>query len=243
MATQAHSTTAHAARQGVLLPDATRRALMLAPMLAPLAYATPAAAQPDADLIRLGKEYEALDATACALSDDLDACRAEAQAHSPPMPPVLAVSAQDRALFEHRIDGTSFGSAEVAKLRDKLPRLRRLAAANPDGGARYGLRRAEEVISAHESWCRACDARLAATRHGAVDKSYTEALAGCDAAADAILAAPATTTAGLQVKAKLAQVYLGRPGPEALLDERLVWSLLADVLALGELGAQRELAL
>lgn len=214
--------------------EATRRALMLATAAAPLAYATPAAAaHPDADLLQLGQQYDALNTTVSAFGADLDACRDEADALAPPFPETLRVTTQDRAAFGF-ISADLWSAWNVDQLRGELRSLKRRATLYGHEGARWTMERASQIIADFDAICEASDARLAATRFRAVDRAYDEALTDCDAAADQIAAARATSVAGLRVKAKLAQAHRNPPASDAPFEERLVWSLLSDLLSLEE---------
>ena len=213
-------------------PDATRRALMLGAAGAPLAAAAPAAAHPDADLLRLEQEHGALDRAANSYAADLGRLETEADAAVGPMPDVLRVTADDRAAWPHSAPWWTAYNAD--QLRALLPRLQRHVHDGSSEGVRWTLGRAREVVNASDAREAAHKARLAATRHPAVEQAYDTAVERLGAVKEQILAAPAQTVAGLKVKARLLRQRLGAPDDDADVEDRITWALLTDVLSLPE---------
>ncbi len=201
---------------------------------APLAAVTAAAAaHPDADLLQLAAHYSALDSSATAYAVDLERIEEEVEAAGPPMPEVLRVTSNDRAVWS--FSAPWWTAHNVNLLRKQVARLQRHVAEGATEGKRGTLKRAQEVVSASDQREAAYRARLASTRHPAVEKAYDDALESLGLAWEQILATRARTLAGLQVKARLLGSYLGGPPTkEADVDEDLTWSLLSDLLALEE---------
>ena len=186
--------------------------------------------RPDAELLDLGRRYEA----ALAIEDAADeACTAAGKALAaaqPAMPAVLRHRMDDH--FEHQfpaLGDTSiicdddrsdfYNEAEVVYLQTMPIRTD------------DGLARAAEIIAAWDGHNDACEALAGSCGYDAAEAAYYAALDDRRAIADAIVAAHATTLQGLAVRARIVTSLIGDDPDDDVLptDQKMLLAIVRDL--------------
>lgn len=188
-----------------------------------------AAADPDAELLELGRQHAETDARYNALNDRCEAVHEAAIAAYPPIPEVLRVRPEDRHFITLQENG--FFNADA---------VRRWRGSGPGGGfiwppsamGRFDARRAE-ILAAWDSWM---DAQYRARVAVGLIELERQLDAEGDALTDIehrICALRAKTPAGWRLKARLARraVMDPYPEPDGTYEDHVIRSLLADLTA------------
>ncbi|MCJ2092810.1 hypothetical protein MKK67_09890 [Methylobacterium sp. J-072] len=191
----------------------------------------------DADLIRLGRQFEAARAREIAACDACNVAQREADRHMPERPACLTLSAADHPLGVYRmwtyadaLEGVQLAGADIAWLRRKMPMTRDILRPvrlgereSPDHpGRRHDIApypeaqvRAEEIVTAWDAW---------RTEQGRIQDKYVTpeledaavtAGEGAATIAEQIARLPTRTAVGFQVKLRALSHYRR----EALLSE------------------------
>ena len=183
----------------------------------------------DADLLRLGRQFDAASAREMAANEACNAAQEEADRHMPERPACLIYRAADESLRVHEyvvmpgvLEGQEIGHQDVEWLRRKMPMMQDVLRPVRDGESASidhpGRRRdtvpypkaqarAEEIVAAWDSWQAE---RLRVLSEHCPDALEDAANDAGDLAADLahrIAGLPAQTAAGLRVKLRALAHY------------------------------------
>lgn len=165
------------------------------------ATAAAAPADPDAELIALGREWQSADDHCDHACDALDAAAERLRDIDPP-----------EALFRRRSDSIAFTSVahrfrDTKRLwfpRDAVEELRTYAFVNPWGDPLVDDRaRRDEIVAAYDAWRAEISADEQVMGYTAAFLTYEAAVAACRQLRLRIMSKPAATLAGVMVKARV----------------------------------------
>lgn len=210
----------------------------------------------DAELLRLGAQFEAARAREIAACEACNAAQREADKHMPERPACLTYSASDDGLNVHQrwmapeaLEGLEINYEDVGRLRRIMPMTHEVLRPIRQGershrdhpGRKFDIvphpeaqARAEEIVAAWDAWhaerLRIYGEHVTPALDGAADEAGDAAAA----LAAHIASLPATTAAGLRVKLRALEHYrrntlLAEAPEEADPDQLLSHSLWRDV--------------
>jgi hypothetical protein len=218
----------------------TRRALFaaapavaLALPAASVAIGLPAvaAADPDTELLELGRQHAEADALYYALSDQCEAaCEAAIAAYPPPPEALFHRPGKDRMWFSPDADFSRPVDAWAAgEWRQALDRDASWLQLHRRGDM---VERAKEIVAAWDSWMNARDQVLVTRGVRELERRVDAQGYAVTEIEHRIFAMRATTPAGWRLKARLARRVVMDPyAPDGTYEDRLVRSLLADLTA------------
>lgn len=223
-------------------PTLPRRRLLASALALPIAataVAVPAiaAANPDAELLDLGRQHAEADARYNALNDRSEAAHEAAIAAYPPAPQALYHRPGiDPIWFDIRPDfGAPADAWAVAQWRDCLSRDRW---SGPLSKAEYVRVRAVEITAAWDGWMDAQEQVQAALGLPELERQLDAEGRALTEIEHRIFALRAKTPAGWQLKARLARraVMDPYPQPDGTYEDLVVRSLLSDLTEERSLG-------
>lgn len=210
----------------------------------------------DADLIRLGQQFEAARAREMAACEACNAAQREADRHMPERPACLVYRASDADLMVHQnlmmaeaLAGREVRSSDIEWLRRKMPMQHEVLRPIREGerahidhpGRKFDIvphpeaqARAEEIVTAWESWCAAKATISMQYITPELDAAANEAGDAAATLAERIAALPARTAEGFRVKLRALESYNPRAFPSEIpsepdQDQLLAHSLWRDV--------------